>query len=208
MGKQLAFHVDLSACVGCKACQVACKEKHGLPVGILWRRVIEYGDGNWIKKGDCMVPDNVFSYFVSVSCNHCEKPLCAGACPTGAILKREDNGVVFVDENECTGCWECLDACPYGAPQSNGDAQCMSKCTLCYDLIDEGKNPACADACPMRAISYGDLDDLKARFGRVSAVEPLPASEITRPSLVLTPHKDSQASGTGTGRILNLEGEI
>ena len=84
----------------------------------------------------------------------------------------------------------------------------MTKCNLCYDLIDEDKNPACVDACPMRAISYGDLDALKVEFGAVNAVEPLPKPDITHPSLILTPHKHSQMSGMGNGRILNLEGEI
>lgn len=208
MGKQLAFHVDLSACVGCKACQVACKEKHDLPVGILWRRVIEYGGGNWITKGDCMVPDNVFSYFVSISCNHCEKPACLEVCPVDAIYKRDGDGLVLVDEDACTGCWECKTACPYGAPQPDEDKGYMTKCTFCHDLLENGEKPACMDACPMRAIGMGELVELQSRFGDANEMEPLPKGDLTLPALVLTPHRDSRKSGTGGGQILNLEGEI
>jgi anaerobic dimethyl sulfoxide reductase subunit B (iron-sulfur subunit) len=103
---------------------------------------------------------------------------------------------------------ECLEACPYGAPQKDVESDSMAKCNFCYDLIDEKKNPVCIDACPMRAISYGSLEELKAEFGEVNAVEPLPASDLTEPSLILTPHRHSLIAGTGSGRILNLEGEL
>ena len=208
MGKQLAFYVDLGACVGCKVCQIACKDKNNLPVGILWRKVIEYGGGSWELKDGCMIPQNVFSYFVPVSCNHCTNPVCAEVCPDEAISKRKKDGIVLIDTDLCTGCWECLKACPYGVPQKDADSGYMTKCDFCHDLIDENKNPVCVDACPMRAIHYGNLDELKAEFGEVNAVEPLPASDTTGPSLILTPHRHSLMSGTGSGRILNLEGEL
>jgi anaerobic dimethyl sulfoxide reductase subunit B len=80
----------------------------------------------------------------------------------------------------------------------------MSKCTFCVDLLTKGENPVCVDACPMRAIEFGELNELRARYGKNSAVGPLPKATITHPSLVITLHKDAQISGKGTGRILDL----
>ena len=208
MPKQLAFYVDVSVCVGCKTCQIACKDQHGLPVGILWRRVMEYGGGNWEQKEDILIPDDVFSYFVTVSCNHCRKPLCIENCPTGALYKREEDGLVLVDEASCIGCWDCISACPYGAIQADEEKMCISKCTFCHDLLENGKNPVCVDACPMRALGMGEFAELQSRFGDIGDMEPLPKGDKTEPSLIMTPHRHSRKSGTGGGRVLNLEGEI
>jgi anaerobic dimethyl sulfoxide reductase subunit B len=208
MSRQLGFHVDTSACVGCKACQIACKDKHRLPVGVLWRKVIDYGGGDWKEKNGTMVPDHVFSYFISLSCNHCTHPACIPACPTEAIYKRPEDGLVLVDEDKCIGCKDCKRACPYDAPQFSAQSPEMTKCTLCVDLIDAGYPPACVEACPMRAIHFGDMEELQAKFGKLRTVAHLPRENQTHPSLVITPHRDAQPSGMETGRILNLEGEI
>ncbi len=208
MSGQLGFHIDASACVGCKACQIACKDKHHLPVGVLWRKVIDYGGGSWKTVNDLMVPDKVFSYFISLSCNHCQDPACIAACPTEAIYKRAEDGLVLVDEDKCIGCRDCKRACPYDAPQFCAQSPEMTKCTLCVDLIALGLNPACVDACPMRAIHFGDMETLRTKFGLVRGIAPLPKEDVTNPSLVLTPHRDAQPCGMGTGSILNLEGEI
>ena len=84
MSKQYAFYINSSACSGCKTCQVACKDKHDLDVGILWRRVYEVSGGDWIQDGDAWTP-NVFAYYVSISCNQCEEPICVSSCPTKAL---------------------------------------------------------------------------------------------------------------------------
>ena len=81
----------------------------------------------------------------------------------------------------------------------------MTKCDFCQDLQAQGLNPACVDACPMRALGYGELDALKQAHGVVNAIEPLPSADITLPAIVITPHKHSQMSGKGTGRIIKLE---
>lgn len=81
----------------------------------------------------------------------------------------------------------------------------MTKCNMCEDVVAEGGKPYCVDACVMRAMDFGELDELRAKYGKEAAIEPLPPADITRPSLVVTPHKDSQKSGKGTGRILDLE---
>lgn len=204
MARQLAFHHDTAACIGCKGCQVACQDKNDLPAGLRWRRVTEYGNVVWMKQGRFAVPSQYFAYYVSVSCNHCEKPACVEVCPTGAMAKGED-GIVSVDQARCIGCRYCEWACPYGAPQYDERVGRMTKCDLCKDLLAKGENPVCADACVMRAISFGELDELRARFGQESAIEPLPSPDITRPALVLTPHRHAQPSGRGTGRILSPE---
>ncbi|NLG98441.1 MAG: dimethylsulfoxide reductase subunit B [Chloroflexi bacterium] len=207
MAKQLAFHVDSSVCTKCKACQIACKDKNDLPIGVLWRRVYQYGGGGWVKSGNMLVPSNIFAYSISLSCNHCENPACMDVCPTMAISK-DENGVVKIDQKKCIGCRYCEWACPYGAPQFNEEQGYMTKCNFCEDLIAKGENPVCVDACPMRAIHYGELKDLQAQYGTQNEFEPLPTSEITHPSLVVTPHKHAQVSGKGTGSILNMPEEI
>ncbi len=81
----------------------------------------------------------------------------------------------------------------------------MTKCNFCEDLVTKGENPVCVDACVMRAIKFGELEELRAQYGSVNAIEPLPSAEITKPSLVLTPHRHAQESGKGTGKILSVE---
>ena len=207
MAKQMAFYFDASACIGCKTCQVACKDKNNLSVGVLWRRVFTYGGGNWAYQQNIPIANNVFAYSFSTACQHCENPVCRDVCPTTAITKRAD-GIVLIDADKCIGCRYCEWACPYGAPQFNETMGVMTKCTFCEDLLAKGENPACVDACPMRCLDYGELDELRAKYGDLNAIEPLPTAEITHPSLVITPHKHAQRSGEGTGRILNLEEEV
>jgi anaerobic dimethyl sulfoxide reductase subunit B (iron-sulfur subunit) len=198
-----AFYVNLNACTGCKACQVACKDKWNLPVGRTWRRVAEYTGGAWVQENGTF-QQNVFAYYVSVACNHCENPACIEACPAQAIMKRPD-GIVVINQQDCIGCRYCEWTCPYGAPQFDAQIGKMSKCNFCYDAIDAGESPACVGACPVRALDYGELSDLQAKYGTLRAVEPLPDPSITRPSVVLSPHKDSQMVGSGTGQLSNPE---
>lgn len=207
MAKQYGFHINSSQCGNCKACQIACKDKNDLPVGILWRRVWQYGGGTWVRQGNLMVPNGVFNYSMSISCMHCENPACVAACPAGAMTKRAD-GIVLVNQDQCVGCRYCEWACPYGAPHFSEAKGVMTKCTFCEDLLAQGQNPACVDACPMRAIEFGELSELRAKYGNLMDVEPLPASWMTNPSVVVTPHRHAQMSGKGTGHILDLVQEV
>lgn len=205
MAKQMAFYFDASACNGCKACVVACKSKNALPVRINWRRVTEYGGGGWVPDPDepkRMLPNNIFAYAVSISCNHCEKPICVESCPTGAMFKREEDGVVLIDESKCIGCRYCEWACPYNGPQFDAEAGVMTKCNFCEDLLAVGETPFCVAACVMRALDYGDAEELRAKYGTVSAIEPLPTADLTEPSLVIKPHRHAHMSGEGTGHII------
>jgi anaerobic dimethyl sulfoxide reductase subunit B (iron-sulfur subunit) len=209
MAKQLAFYFNANACSGCKACMAACKDKNDLPVGVNWRRVVDYGGGSWVQDANnlsLMLPSNVYAYSTSVACMHCQDAQCTEVCPAGAMTKRPD-GIVVIDADKCIGCRYCEWACPYGAPQFDASRGVMTKCNFCEDLLAQGQHPACVDACVMRALDFGELDDLRARYGVVNATEPLPDSSFTSPSFVMTPHRHAQPSGIGAGEILVLPEE-
>jgi anaerobic dimethyl sulfoxide reductase subunit B (iron-sulfur subunit) len=208
MAKQLGFYFNASACTACKACQVACQDKNDLPANITWRRVYQYGGGSWTPQPNgVMAPNGIFAYGLSTACMHCQDAKCVEVCPAGAMTKRDD-GVVLIDQDNCIGCRYCEWACPYGAPQFREDLGVMSKCTACQDLLAQGQKPACVDACVMRALDFGDLDELRAKYGGVDAIEPLPVGTFTQPSIVITPHPASQVSGMGNGTILMLDEEM
>jgi anaerobic dimethyl sulfoxide reductase subunit B (iron-sulfur subunit) len=199
-----AFTFDASACSGCKACQEACKDKNNLPVGVMWRRVIEVSGGGWGQTGDAWT-NNVFAYNLSIACNHCVHPKCAGVCPTDAYVHRAD-GIVYIDPAKCMGCGYCSWACPYNAPRYNPDLGQMSKCNFCFDNIDAGLPPSCVAACPMRVLNFVEVDDGRRTTdgGQSSIVNgqwselwelpasehpfPLPTNSRTEPHLIVKPH--------------------
>lgn len=207
MAKQLGFYFDASGCTGCKACAIACKDRSDLPVGINFRKVYQYEGGGWVRdprNPDLMIPNNIFVYSLSAACMHCESPICVEVCPASAISKRAD-GVVLIDKDVCIGCRYCEWACPYAAPQFNEEKGYMTKCDFCQDLQAQGQNPVCVDACVMRVLKYGELSELRAAHGTAASIEPLPSADLTSPALVITPHKNAQTSGEGTGHIISVE---
>ncbi|MGB8981634.1 MAG: DmsC/YnfH family molybdoenzyme membrane anchor subunit [Anaerolineales bacterium] len=188
-----AFTFDAAFCSGCKACQAACKDKNNLPLGVLWRRVVEVSGGTWQKSGQAWM-QTVFAYNLSMACNHCIHPKCAGVCPTGAYVVRGD-GIVLLDTEKCMGCGYCAWACPYGAPQYNPQAGHMTKCNFCFDDLEQGLPPACVAACPMRALDYGETATGSAgnvlRLWEAPAEAhpyPLPNYSHTEPRLEIKPH--------------------
>jgi len=198
-----AFFFDAASCSGCKACQAACKDKHDLPVGLLWRRVYELVGGSWDREGDAWVPD-VFAFNLSLACNHCDAPICVEVCPTGA-MRRRDDGIVLVDPDTCIGCRYCAWACPYGAPQFDDASGRMTKCTFCADHLDLGLPPACVAACPMRALEFGERSELEARHGPSPWFFPLPDPALTKPGLAIVPHRDTVRAGPRTAGVANRE---
>lgn len=204
MAKQLGFYIDLRSCSGCKACQIACRDRNNSNVGVLWRRVYEVGGGNWVKQGEAWV-DNTFHYFVSSSCSHCTNPACVPACPTGALSKSAEDGIVSIDQTKCIGCRYCEWACPYGAPQFNAETGTMGKCDFCKDYLAEGKPPACVASCQMRVLHYGDIEELRAQYGTTGDIFPFPDPSMTHPNTTFTPHKDSVRSDNHDAEILNAE---
>jgi anaerobic dimethyl sulfoxide reductase subunit B (iron-sulfur subunit) len=176
---QRAFYFDQTRCIGCHTCVVACKDWHDLPAELVyWRRVSAREEGKF---------PNVKVSHLSVSCNHCERPLCAEACPEDAITKRESDGVVLIDAEACTGCRTCESACPYGAIQFRSDDEdaVAEKCNFCVDRLDRGEVPVCVASCPMRALDCGPLDELSGRPGVTKQTRYLPDPAQTGPALLV-----------------------
>lgn len=202
--KQLGFHIDLRSCTGCKACQIACRDKNDTDIGVLWRRIYEVSGGDWFRRGAAWI-DNTLHYFVTSSCSHCTKPACLPVCPTTAISKRKEDGVVIIDQAKCVGCGYCEWACPYGAPQLNPKTGTMSKCDFCVDYLNEDKDPACVAACQMRVLHYGDMNELRAKYGNTGAIYPFPDPSITQPNTTFIPHKHSMHSNNRGAETINAE---
>lgn len=207
MLKNPAFYFNSELCTGCKACTIACKDKHNLPVGIQWRRVLEFSGGDWIKVGNAY-EQNVFAYYVSIACNHCENPVCVTGCPTKA-MHRDENGIVSVDGSRCVGCHYCEWNCPYGAPQFNEKLKQMTKCNFCKDYLEQGLAPACVASCPCRALDFGEYEEIVKKYGEQAVIAPLPRADITSPRLVCAPNRHSKPQGSTAGirggRISNPE---
>ena len=191
MAGQLGFHVQQDRCIGCFTCQIACKDKNDLEVGQLFRRVREIAGGGYTGVGNNAYQADVYAYWISLGCNHCQDPPCVKNCPTGAMQKRPEDGVVFVDQNKCIGCRYCVWSCPYGAPQYNPKIGKVGKCDFCRDLLAQGEPPACVAACPMRVLDFGPLDELKKKYGGSNQIKGLPDPNLTKPSLLITPHRDA-----------------
>ena len=148
---QLGFIHHNVDCIGCRACEIACKDKNGLAPGPRFRRV-QYIEGG-------TYPD-VFAYKVNMSCNHCAEPACLPTCPTGALFKREKDGIVDIDSTLCIGCRRCEASCPFGAPQFDPVDKIVKKCNMCVDEIDAGRKPYCVMACMMRVLDIGSIDKI------------------------------------------------
>jgi anaerobic dimethyl sulfoxide reductase subunit B (iron-sulfur subunit) len=125
-------------------------------------------------------------------------------CPAKAISKRAD-GIVLIDVRRCIGCKYCSWACPYGAPQYDESSGVMTKCDFCVGRLEAGLPPACVAACPLRALDYGDFSEMQMRDGAQSQVPPLPGPDLTRPSLVIRPHRAAQQAEKKRAHIANRE---
>ncbi|MGH9356063.1 MAG: 4Fe-4S dicluster domain-containing protein [Terriglobia bacterium] len=170
------FLTDSTLCIGCKACEVACKEWNGIPEdGFAWSglsydntqrlghstwRHVEFVESAPIPGLGGNAPEFAAWSFLSDVCKHCENAGCLEACPTGAIVRTEFGGV-FVQPDVCNGCAYCVVACPFGVIERNPDDGRAFKCTFCYDRQRAALEPACAKACPTESIKFGDLDHLR-----------------------------------------------
>ena len=184
-GRRYGFFTDTSVCIGCKACEVACKEWNGVPdnpvldfSGLSYDNTLDLGANAWrhvafIEQGASRgaAPEDQFAWLMSSDvCKHCTSAACLEVCPTGAIFTTEFETVV-VQDDVCNGCGYCVTACPYGVIERRESDGGAHKCTLCYDRLKGGKQPACAQACPTDSIQFGPLDELRERAaGRLDQV--------------------------------------
>ena len=149
-----AIVTDLNRCVGCLGCSVACKVVNGVEIGSFWNKVLRIGP---FPDGEGAQFPDVYTYFLPVTCQHCENPACVAVCPTGASHKLPD-GTVQIDKEKCIGCQFCAMACPYGVRYLNETERVVEKCTLCEQKIAQGELPQCVAQCGGRARFFGDLD--------------------------------------------------
>ncbi len=173
---QLGFYFDQTRCTGCDACVVACKDWKDVPAGpAALLRIASLEEGSF--------PNPSVSFY-PLFCFHCAEPPCVDACPTGAISKRPEDGVVVVSGDLClAGCCLCLDACPYRIPQFADDGPARL-CDLCLDRWEDGGKPICVVACPQRALDAGPLDELGSRYRGEAQVKGLPDPDLTKPSIL------------------------
>ena len=176
MSTTTAFLTDSTLCIGCKACEVACKEWNGVSEdGLNWSgfsydntgavgaetwRHVKFVESEPIPGFGGNASEQTSWVFSSDVCKHCEKAGCLEACPTGSLVRTEFGGV-FVQPDVCNGCGYCVTTCPFGVIERNQKDGRAFKCTFCYDRQKVGLEPACAKACPTESIKFGKLDDLR-----------------------------------------------
>ncbi len=148
-GQQYRFHFDMTKCVGCKCCEVACAQQNGNPAEVSWRRVGEIEGG---------VFPNTQRLHLSMACNHCLDPSCMTGCPTQAYTKDPRTGIVLHNADSCIGCEYCIWNCPYSVPTFNEARGVVGKCDMCHERLADGDEPACVDACPSEALSIEIVD--------------------------------------------------
>ena len=178
-GEQYRFHFDMSKCIGCKCCVVACNEQNGNPAEINWRRVGEIEGGFY--------PDAQRS-FLSMGCNHCLDPTCLAGCPVDAYSKDAATGIVHHSADTCIGCQYCTWNCSYGVPQFNPERGVVGKCDMCHGRLSRGQQPACVSACPEGAIAIEivDVSDWRSAVARSEAAAGLPADDASVSTTRLT----------------------
>ncbi len=205
---RLGMAIDLDKCVGCKGCQVACKEWNTSGLSGPLPDLDPYGshpEGVWFKRVYSLeagaYPATSVLYFPK-ACMHCDAPPCVEVCPTGASHRRDDNGLVLVDTRVCVGCQLCTWACPYGAREFDPVEKVVKKCTFCVDrignesLAPEERLPACVLNCPTRAGVFGDLDDPHSELAKVIVARggiPLLPEQGTGPAVYYLPRRNIPA---------------
>ncbi len=217
---RMGFFTDTTVCIGCKACEVACKEWNVLPAdgaldltGESFDNTSDLGADSWrhvafieqsIPATEANPNEGVKWLMSADVCKHCTHAACLDVCPTGAIFRTEFDTIV-VQQDVCNGCGYCVSACPYGVIDQRKEDGRVFKCTLCYDRIGEGGEPACAKACPTQSIQYGDLDTL--RVTAAARVEELHEQGVPQ-ARVYGESPEDGVGGTGAFFLLLDEPEV
>src|SRR5690349_6362980 len=166
--EQVCKYIDVSTCIGCKACEVACVEWNDHPFRettfndtYQTMPTTEWNYYNLIKFAEDERDGNLMWLLRKDQCMHCEDPGCLRACPAdGAIIKYQ-NGIVDFQQENCIGCGYCISGCPFNIPKFNSETKKVYKCTLCSDRVDSGLEPACIKACPTGGLHFGTKADMK-----------------------------------------------
>lgn len=183
-GEQYRFHFNMTKCIGCRSCEVACNEQNGNPADIRWRRVGEIEGGTWPLTS---------RFYLSMGCNHCLSADCLHGCPVDAYKKDPVTGIVLHSAEACIGCQYCVWNCPYSVPQFNPERGVVGKCDMCHGRLTTGLEPACVNACPENAIEIEIVDQLGWRCDHATADAPgMPnASQTLSTTRITLPAKTS-----------------
>jgi len=194
-GEQYRFHFDMTKCIGCRSCEIACNEQNGNPADIRWRRIGEIEGGTY--------PDT-HRHYLSMGCNHCLNAECIKGCPVEAYTKDPVTGVVLHSATACIGCQYCVWNCPYSVPQFNPERGVVGKCDMCYGRLTDGREPACVSACPEAAIEIEIVDTTAWRIDYATAESPgMPAAghTISTTRITLPPNTTAKLERVDVGRI-------
>lgn len=157
--RRFAIVIDAKKCINCKACNVACRAQHDVPLT---------HSRNWMNEETRGEFPRLMAAFEPEQCHHCQHPACVRVCPTGASYQRPD-GVVVINDSDCVGCRYCVVACPYDARFFREDRGVVEKCDLCAIRLDRGEVPACVETCPGKVRTFGDLNDGSGRLAQLLA---------------------------------------
>ncbi len=186
------FVFDKNKCVGCGACAIACKIQNNTDININYRQISTY---NYYKMPEIPV------FYFSLSCNHCEKPLCLKNCPALAYTKDEKSGAVLHDASKCIGCKYCTWACPYDAPKFNDKTKTIEKCNFCIELIKNDDKPNCAKLCPTGALSFETTEKSFSNQNILGFTE-----NNIKPSIKIIPlRKENVAPILATNEVLEIK---
>ena len=149
--------VDINKCLGCHSCELACAVAHSKSKNLM-EAIFEPE-----KSAHRIILDQIGDSTVPMHCRHCEDAPCVTVCPSGAITRPAPDSPVVLDSNKCIGCHACIMVCPFGVIRIGPTGKSMIKCDLCIDRLQEGKEPACAEACMTHAIKYISIDEYTAK---------------------------------------------
>ena len=176
--------INTKKCVGCYACRMACQMINKLEPEEAFISYKEIEQGTY---------PSVYAETVPVQCMHCENAPCQQVCPTHATYTTE-SGVVLVDEEKCIGCGTCAIVCPYNAPKVDEEKKKAVRCNGCAERVAAGEKPVCVEACPARALDFGDAEEM-AKMGERGNIAPLPDPSETTPNIFIKASADAQPVG-------------